>query len=74
MLILNRKAGESIILNEEIEVKILEITDGKIKLGIEAPKNVTILRKEVYEAVKAENEASVNISADIMKVLKDIKK
>lgn len=74
MLILNRKAGESIILNEEIEVTILEITDGKIKLGIEAPKNVTILRKEVYEAVKAENEASVNISADIMKVLKDIKK
>ena len=74
MLILNRKAGESIILNEEIEVTILEIADGKIKLGIEAPKNVTILRKEVYEAVKAENEASVNISADIMKVLKDIKK
>lgn len=74
MLILNRKAGESIILNEEIEVTILEITDGKIKLGIEAPKNVTILRKEVYEAVRAENEASVNISADIMKVLKDIKK
>lgn len=74
MLILNRKAGESIILNEEIEVTILEITDGKIKLGIEAPKNVTILRKEVYEAVRAENEASVNISADIMKALKDIKK
>ena len=51
MLILNRKVGESIILGDNIEVKILDIQDGKIKIGIEAPKDISILRKEVYDAV-----------------------
>ena len=51
MLILNRKINESIILEDNIEIKILEIQDGKVKIGIEAPKEVTILRKEVYDEI-----------------------
>ena len=65
MLILNRKAGESIILAENIEVKILEIQDGKIKIGIEAPKDITILRKEVHDAVIEENKESLEREIDI---------
>lgn len=60
MLVLNRKAGESIILDDDIEIIILEEKDGKIKIGIEAPESVTILRKEVYEEVKEENSKSID--------------
>ena len=70
MLILNRKPGESIILNDNIEIKILEIQDGKIKIGIEAPKEVSILRKEVYDEVKEENKRSLEAQIDILKLLK----
>ena len=73
MLVLNRKIGESIILGDNIEVTLLDIQDGKIKIGIEAPRDVSILRKEIYEEVKAENEASVNTGDFILDVLKDMK-
>lgn len=65
MLILNRKVGESIILGDNIEVKILDIQDGKIKLGIEAPRDISILRKEVYDAVIEENKKSIETEFDI---------
>jgi carbon storage regulator len=72
MLVLNRKIGESLIIGDNIEIKILEIQDGKIKIGIEAPREVSILRKEVYDAVKAENEASVNSDINIFEMLKNM--
>jgi carbon storage regulator len=62
MLVISRKAGESIVIGENIEVTILEITDTSIKLGIEAPKNIKLLRKELIEAIQSENlESSKNI-------------
>lgn len=69
MLILNRKEGESIIIGDNIEIRILEIQDGKIKIGIEAPKEVTILRKEVYESVVEENKNAISTEEDILKFL-----
>lgn len=69
MLVLNRKPGESIIIGDNIEIKILEIQDGKIKIGIEAPREVSILRKEVYDEVIAENRRSLEKAPDIMKLL-----
>ena len=65
MLILNRKIGEGIILGDNIEIKILDIQDGKIKIGIEAPKDIPILRKEVYDAVIEENQKSIESEFDI---------
>ena len=65
MLVLKRKAGESIIVNENIEIKIIEIEEGRIKIGIEAPKDVSILRKEVLDEANMENkQASENKSID----------
>ncbi len=64
MLILNRKIDESIIIDDRIEIRILEIVDGKIKIGIEAPKEISVLRKEIYEEIKEENTQAVNISLD----------
>ncbi len=60
MLILSRKKDESIIINDNIEISIVDIKGDHIKLGIKAPKNVKIYRQEVYEAIQKENEAAAN--------------
>jgi carbon storage regulator len=60
MLILTRKKNESIIIDRNIEIKIMEIEDGKIKLGIDAPRNIEIIRKEIYKNIEEENLAAIN--------------
>lgn len=52
MLVLSRKFNESLIIGDNIEVIVLEIRDGNVKLGIKAPKNVSVHRNEVYENIK----------------------
>ena len=52
MLVLTRKLNEEIIINNDIVVKIIGINDNQIKIGIEAPRTVNILRGEIYEKVK----------------------
>lgn len=55
MLVLTRKLNESIIINETIEVMVLEIRENHVKLGIKAPRDVTVHRQEVFEEIRAEN-------------------
>jgi carbon storage regulator len=55
MLILSRKAGEVIKIGDDVSVHVVEISKGFVKIGIDAPGNVKILREEVYERVKSEN-------------------
>lgn len=55
MLVLSRKANESIMIGNNIEIKILGIEEGKVKLGIEAPKDVEICRREIYIEIEEEN-------------------
>lgn len=52
MLVLSRKAKESIVIGEDIEVFIVGIRGDKVRLGVQAPKHVPVHRKEVYEAIK----------------------
>ena len=52
MLVLSRKKNESIIINDHIIVTVVEIRGDKVRLGIEAPKDVTVHRREVYEAIQ----------------------
>lgn len=73
MLILNRKQGESLIIDDNIEIKILDIQDGKIKIGIEAPKSISILRKEVYEEIVEENKKSIDSNEDIWNLINKLK-
>lgn len=73
MLILNRKINESIIIDDTIEIRILEAQDGKVKIGIEAPKNITILRKEVYDEVIQENKKSLE-SGEGLRILDILKR
>ena len=59
MLALTRKKGESLVINNNIEVQILEIRGDQIKLGISAPRDVSIYRKEVYLQIQEENKAAL---------------
>ena len=56
MLILTRKVGESIMIGESVEVKVLGLRAGQIKIGIEAPKDVQVHREEIYQRILAEEE------------------
>ncbi len=58
MLILTRKLGERIIIGEKVQLSVVEINKNNIKIGINAPKDVTIYREEVFEKIKEENEMS----------------
>ena len=52
MLVLSRKKNESIVINDNIVVTVVEVRGNKVRLGIEAPKEVTVHRREVYDAIK----------------------
>lgn len=70
MLIVTRKQGESIIINGNIEVSILESSDGSVKIGINAPKDIQILRKELIAEVRTQNLASIDNLESIIKKIK----
>lgn len=55
MLILARKAGEAIAIGDQITIRILEIKNGQIKIGVEAPATVTVHRQEIYQRIREEN-------------------
>lgn len=78
MLILTRKINEEIIINSDIRIKILSISENQIKIGISAPENMEILRGEIFERVKQiaislPNE-KVNAEAKIGKEIKGFSK
>lgn len=54
MLVLSRKKNESIIINDHIVVTVVEIRGDKVRLGIDAPKDVSVHRREVYEAIQSQ--------------------
>ena len=58
MLILQRKEGESLLIGDEVEVTVLAVEAGRVRLAIRAPRNVTILRSELKGAVHANREAA----------------
>lgn len=55
MLVLSRQRDETIMIGDEIEITVVDIRGDKVRLGINAPKQVQVHRKEVYEAIKREN-------------------
>jgi len=69
VLVLSRKIGESILLGDKISITVMEVSKGVIRLGIDAPKEMLILRKELEEIVK-----STNIKAADMRGLSELSK
>lgn len=67
MLVLSRNRDETIMIGDDIQVTIVDIRGDKVRLGINAPQHVPVHRKEVYEAIKRENQAAATIDADTVK-------
>lgn len=63
MLVLSRKKNESIVINNDITIVVVEIRGDKVRLGVEAPKEVPVHRREVYDAIRR-NEVSATEKAD----------
>ncbi len=70
MLALSRKKGEAIVINNNIEITVLDVKGDQVKIGIAAPKEVPIYRKEVYIQIQEANKESM--SADSMEALKNL--
>ncbi|MAD54692.1 MULTISPECIES: carbon storage regulator CsrA [unclassified Idiomarina] len=56
MLILSRRAGETLVINENVKITVVSSTDTQVSLGIEAPREVDIHREEVYQRIQAEKQ------------------
>ena len=69
MLVLTRKLNEAIQIGENIEVKIVGIEGDQIKLGITAPKQIDVHRKEIYLQIQAENKQALNNQLDLLNFL-----
>ena len=65
MLVLTRKTGESLIIGDNIELQVIEIQGDKVKIGIKAPRNVSILRSELKEEIKQANREAMASSPGI---------
>ena len=72
MLVLSRKPNESIMIGNDIEVKIVEVKGDYVKLGITAPKCIPVHRKEIYEAIQRENMEAIQTSVTDLTQLDDI--
>jgi len=70
MLALSRKKNEALVINNNVEVTVLEIKGEQVKLGITAPREVPIYRKEVYAQIQESNQESINV--DGMEALRNL--
>src|SRR6266498_995970 len=61
MLVLSRQRDETIIIGDDIEVTVVDIRGDKVRLGINAPKEISVHRKEVYDAIRRENRAAAQV-------------
>lgn len=59
MLILTRRVGETVRIGEDIEVAVLAVKGNQVRLGVNAPRHVSVHREEIYERIKAEQQAGV---------------
>lgn len=71
MLVVKRKKGESILIGDDVEITVVDVDGCSVKLSINAPKDVTILRKELYKEVENENKKATCFDSEMLKKLKN---
>ena len=74
MLVLSRKTNESIIIDGNITVSVLRVDHDNVRLGIEAPLEIPVLRKEIYEAIKTNNELAAGSAKRKVRQVKQLVK
>jgi carbon storage regulator len=72
MLVFTRKKGESLVIGNEIEVTILSVGTGSAKVGITAPRHISVHRHEVFEAIRKENVAAAQSQIPKLDLLKKL--
>jgi len=65
LLYLTRRPGEAVIINDNIEVRVVEVSGRSVKLGLSFPPDCSVLREEVFLQIKAENEAAARSAAEL---------
>ena len=61
MLILTRRVGEKVMIGDDVSVTVLRVKGNQVRLGVEAPKSVSVQREEIYHRIKSEGEAPANV-------------
>lgn len=74
MLVVTRKTDESIIISDNIEITVLEVSKDRVKIGISAPRDVKIIRTELRNAQDSNREASLEIPKDSLQALLNMNK
>ena len=70
MLVLSRQRDETIMIGDDVEITVVDIRGDKVRLGINAPRSIQVHRKEVYDAIKRENERAAKLKPqDVSKVM-----
>ena len=64
MLVLSRQRDETIMIGDNVEVTVVDIRGDKVRLGINAPKEISVHRKEVYDAIRRENKAAAQVKPE----------
>ncbi len=64
MLVLSRQRDETIMIGDDVEITVVDIRGDKVRLGITAPRHIQVHRKEVYDAIKRENQQAAKLSPD----------
>jgi carbon storage regulator len=66
VLIITRRAGQKVMLGDDVTVHVMEIVGNSVRIGVEAPKSLPVYREEIWAAVKEENQASATAAAESM--------
>ena len=69
MLVLSRRMGETLFIGDDIKVTVVEIFGDKIKIGIDAPKSMTVLREELYQTVSVNKQATGTVDSSALRAL-----
>lgn len=72
MLVLSRQRDETIMIGDDIEITVVDIRGDKVRLGITAPTSIAVHRKEVYEAIRSENEHAAKLNGDLQMISQTI--
>lgn len=72
MLILTRKVGESVAIGDDIQVSVIEIKGSQVKIGIRAPRDVTVHREEIYLKIQDENRRAAQVSTEALGTVEEL--
>ena len=69
MLVLSRQRDETIIIGDDIEITVVDIRGDKVRLGVTAPKEISVHRKEVYDAIRRENREAAQVRPEDIPII-----